>query len=453
MRTTISAIVFCLGVSGATQAQEIEKKDLTIGFIKLTDMAPLAIAQEKGFFAEEGLNVTLTVKANWNEIQAGVLDGSLDAAQMLAGLPIASVLDDDPVDIVAPLSMDLNGNAITVANWIWAEMRPNIPNMADGKPQHPVSAAALLPLSTVFKEEGLHLDFSMVHRYSNHNYELRYWLAAGGISPGYYAPDDESEVPGQILADAYLAVTPPPELPKALQSDLIFGYAVGEPWNQAAVQGKFGVAVVTDHEIMPFNPEKVLGLRADFVAQNPNTTRALLRAMIRAGMWLDADNGANREEAVAILARPEYLGADPALIGASMQGTFEFEPGDVRPVPEFNMFFGHFATYPYYSDAVWLLTQMRRWGDIPEGQTDAWYDETARKVYRPDIYLDAARSLVDDSLAAEADFPWDSDGYRAPEAGMIDGVPYDGKTPNAYIDSLIIGLKGAQKIVGGEITG
>ena len=453
MRTTISAIVFCLGVSGATQAQEIEKKDLTIGFIKLTDMAPLAIAQEKGFFAEEGLNVTLTVKANWNEIQAGVLDGSLDAAQMLAGLPIASVLDDDPVDIVAPLSMDLNGNAITVANWIWAEMRPNIPNMADGKPQHPVSAAALLPLSTVFKEEGLHLDFSMVHRYSNHNYELRYWLAAGGISPGYYAPDDESEVPGQILADAYLAVTPPPELPKALQSDLIFGYAVGEPWNQAAVQGKFGVAVVTDHEIMPFNPEKVLGLRADFVAQNPNTTRALLRAMIRAGMWLDADNGANREEAVAILARPEYLGADPALIGASMQGTFEFEPGDVRPVPEFNMFFGHFATYPYYSDAVWLLTQMRRWGDIPEGQTDAWYDETARKVYRPDIYLDAARSLVDDSLAAEADFPWDSDGYRAPEAGMIDGVPYDGKTPNAYIDSLVIGLKGAQKIVGGEITG
>lgn len=453
MRTTISAIVFCLGVSGATQAQEIEKKDLTIGFIKLTDMAPLAIAQEKGFFAEEGLTVTLAVKGNWDEIQAGVLDGSLDAAQMLAGLPIASVLDDDPVDIVAPLSMDLNGNAITVANWIWAEMRPNIPNMADGKPQHPVSAAALLPLSTVFKEEGLHLDFSMVHRYSNHNYELRYWLAAGGISPGYYAPDDESEVPGQILADAYLAVTPPPELPKALQSDLIFGYAVGEPWNQAAVQGKFGVAVVTDHEIMPFNPEKVLGLRADFVAQNPNTTRALLRAMIRAGMWLDADNGANREEAVAILARPEYLGADPALIGASMQGTFEFEPGDVRPVPEFNMFFGHFATYPYYSDAVWLLTQMRRWGDIPEGQTDAWYDETARKVYRPDIYLDAARSLVDDSLAAEADFPWDSDGYRAPEAGMIDGVPYDGKTPNAYIDSLVIGLKGAQKIVGGEITG
>lgn len=453
MRTTLCAVFLCLCVAGATQAQEIEKPDLTIGFIKLTDMAPLAIAQEKGFFAEEGLNVTLAVKANWDEIQAGVLDGSLDAAQMLAGLPIASVLDDDPVDIVAPLSMDLNGNAITVANWIWAEMRPNMPNMADGKPQHPISAAALLPLSTVFKEEGLALDFSMVHRYSNHNYELRYWLAAGGLNPGYYAPDDAEEAPGQILADVFLAVTPPPKLPAALQSDLIFGYAVGEPWNQAAVQGKFGVAVVTDHEIMPFNPEKVLGLRADFAAQNPNTTRALLRAMIRAGMWLDADNGANREEAVAILARPEYLDTDAALIGASMQGTFEFEPGDVRPVPEFNLFFGHFATYPYYSDAVWLLTQMRRWGEIAEPQADAWYDETARKVYRPDLYLDAARSLVDAGLAAEADFPWDSDGYRAPEAGMIDGVPYDGKTPNAYIDSLAIGLKGAQKIVGGAIQG
>lgn len=453
MKTTFAAIVVSLGLVGAAQAQEIEKTDLTIGFIKLTDMAPLAIAQEKGFFAEEGLTVTLTVKANWDEIQSGVLDGSLDAAHMLAGLPIASVLDEDPVDIVAPLSMDLNGNAITVANWIWAEMRPHVPNMADGRPEHPISAAALLPLATIFKEEAVQLDFSMVHRYSNHNYELRYWLAAGGLNPGYYAPDDEAEKPGQILAEVFLAVTPPPELPKALKSDLIFGYAVGEPWNQAAVQGKFGVAVVTDHDVMPFNPEKVLGLRADFVEANPNTTRALLRAMIRAGMWLDADDGANRAEAVEILARPDYVGADAALIGASMTGTFEFEPGDIRPVPEFNVFFDRFATYPYYSDAVWLLTQMRRWGDIPEAQADAWYDETARKVYRPDIYLDAARSLVDDSLATEADFPWDSDGYRAPEAGMIDGVTYDGKAPNAYIDSLVIGLKGQQQVIGGEVKG
>jgi nitrate/nitrite transport system substrate-binding protein len=439
MKSKLGTLAICLVAAGAAQAQDIEKKDLTLGFIKLTDMAPLAIALEKGFFADEGLNVTLTAKKNWDEIQTGVLDGSLDAAHMLAGLPIASVLDDDPVDLVAPMSLDLNGNAITVANWIWAEMLPNVPKGADGKLQHPISAAALLPLATVFKEESLPLDFSMVHRYSDHNYELRYWLAAGGLNPGYYAPDDTAEKPGQILADVFLAVTPPPELPKALQSDLIFGYAVGEPWNQTAVQGKFGVAVITDHEIMPFNPEKVLGLRADFVEQNPNTTRALVRALIRAGMWLDADNQANRAEAVTILAR------------SSMNGTFEFEPGDVRPAPEFNLFFDHFATYPYYSDAVWLLTQMRRWGDIPEGQADAWYDEVARKVYRPDIYLDAARSLVDDSLAAEADFPWDTDGYRPPEAGMIDGVTYDGKTPNAYIDSLALGLKGQQRVVGGEV--
>jgi nitrate/nitrite transport system substrate-binding protein len=450
MRHLIAALAGWAVLSGALQAQDLEVTDLTIGFIKLTDMAPLAIAQEKGYFADEGLTVTLAVQPNWNAIQSGVLDGSLQAAHMLAPLPISTLLDDGEPEIVTPLSMDLNGNAVTVANWVWAEMRSHIPSNTDGTPQHPISAAALVPLFTVFKEEGLQMDFSVVHRFSNHNYEIRHWLAAGGLHPGFYAPDNDS---GQIKADIFLSVFPPTELPKALQADLIFGYSVGEPWNQAAVKGKFGVPVITDHNIMPMNPEKVLGLRADFVAANPNTTKALLRAMIRAGMWLDAEGGANRVEAVEILARPDYLGADPAILSASMTGTFEFEPGDIRPVPEFNIFFRDYATYPYYSDAVWLMTQMRRWGEIAEPQTDAWYHEMARKVYRPDIYLEAARGLVEAGLAAESDFPWDSDGFRPVLNGMIDGVPYDGKTPNAYIDSLSIGLKGNQRIVGDDIQG
>ena len=154
-----------------------------------------------------------------------------------------------------------------------------------------------------------------------------------------------------------------------------------------------------------------------------------------------------------ILARPDYVGADPAILMASMTGTFEFEPGDVRPAPEFNIFFRNYATHPYYSDAVWLLTQMRRWGEIPGPQPDEWYHEMARKVYRPDVYLAAARSLVEDGLAAERDFPWNTDGFRAPETGTIDGVPHDGRTPNAFIDSLPIGLKRGQRIVGEETKG
>src|SRR5690606_19523523 len=120
---------------------------------------------------------------------------------------------------------------------------------------------------------------------------------------------------------------------------------------------------------------KVFGVTAAFAQQNPNTMLALTKALIRAAMWLDADNNANRLKAVEILSRPEYVGADKAVIANSMTGTFEFEKGDKRPIADFNVFFRHFATYPYYSDAIWYLTQMRRWGQIPEAHDDAWYLE------------------------------------------------------------------------------
>jgi nitrate/nitrite transport system substrate-binding protein len=119
------------------------------------------------------------------------------------------------------------------------------------------------------------------------------------------------------------------------------------------------------------------------------------------------------------------------------------------------VFFRYNATYPFYSDAIWYLSQMRRWGQIAEPKSDEWFIETAKSVYRPDIYLDAARSLVDDGMAAEADFPWDTDGFKAPTpaADIIDGIGYDGRTPNAYLESLPIGLKGSQTVVGSEVKG
>ena len=135
-----------------------------------------------------------------------------------------------------------------------------------------------------------------------------------------------------------------------------------------------------------------------------------------------------------------------------MTGTFEYEKGDKRDVPDFNVFFRYNATYPFYSDAVWYLTQMRRWGQIAEPKDDAWYADVAAKVYRPDIYLKAAKILVEDGKAKQADFPWDTDGYKAPTADFIDGVTYDGHKPNAYIDSLSIGLKSRQVLDGNEIV-
>ncbi|MCO5162653.1 MAG: ABC transporter substrate-binding protein [Mesorhizobium sp.] len=428
----------------------VEKDELKFGFIKLTDMAPLAVAKELGYFEDEGLYVTLEPQANWKVLLDRVITGELDGAHMLAGQPLAASIGfGTSAALVTPFSMDLNGNGITVSNEVWAMMKPNVP-MEGGKPVHPIKADALKPVVDKFKAEGKPFNMGMVFPVSTHNYELRYWLASGGIHPGYYSPTDVS---GQIKADALLSVTPPPQMPATLEAGTILGYSVGEPWNQAAVFKGIGVPVITDYEIWKNNPEKVFGMTKAFVEANPNTTLALTKALIRAAIWLDENDNANRMEAVKMLAKSEYVGADEAVIANSMTGTFEYEKGDKRDVPDFNVFFRHFATYPYYSDAIWYLTQMRRWGQIAEAKDDAWYADAAKSVYLPDVYLKAAQMLVDEGKADKADFPWDSDGYRAPTADFIDGVTYDGKKPNAYLDSLSIGLKGAQIIEGSEVVG
>ena len=426
----------------------IEKPELTLGFIKLTDMAPLAIAKEKGFFEEEGLSVTLVAQSNWKVLLDGVVSGELDGAHMLAGQPIAASIGyGTKAALVTPFSMDLNGNAITVSNAVWEAMKPGLP-MEAGKPVHPISASALKPVIEAYASEGKPFNLGMVFPVSTHNYELRYWLAAGGINPGLYAPDDVS---GQIGGDVLISVTPPPQMPATMEAGTIDGYSVGEPWNQAAVAKGIGVPVITDHDIWKNNPEKVFGLTAEFVETNPQTTLALTKALIRAAIWLDEGDNTNRAEAVEILARPDYVGADAAVLANSMTGSFEFEKGDVRPAPDFNVFFRYNATFPYYSDAVWYLTQMRRWGQIAEAKPDAWFDETAKSVYKPDLYKAAAEALIAEGKAKPEMFDFDADGYRPPSAEFIDGVTYDGTKPNAYIDSLAIGLKASQTVVGGEI--
>ena len=450
---SLSIAASLMASAAAADFLELEKDELTFGFIKLTDMAPLAVAYENGYFEDEGLFVTLEAQANWKVLLDGVISGQLDGAHMLAGQPLATTIGyGTQAHIITPFSMDLNGNAITVSNEIWDQMRPNIPSMADGRPQHPISAAALKPVVEDYQDQGIPFNMGMVFPVSTHNYELRYWLAAGGLEPGYYSPDD---VTGQIGADVLLSVTPPPQMPATMEAGTIFGYCVGEPWNQQAVFKGIGVPVITDYQLWKNNPEKVFGITKEFSEENPNTTIALTKALIRAAIWLDENENANRPDAVEILSRSEYVGADYDVIANSMTGFFEFEKGDTRPQPDFNVFFRYNATYPFYSDAIWYLTQMRRWGQIAEPKSDEWFMDTAKSVYRPDIYLQAARMLVDDGMANEADFPWDSDGFKAPTPAedIIDGIAYDGRAPNAYLQSLPIGLKGDQIIIDNEIQG
>ncbi|MCC7043021.1 MAG: ABC transporter substrate-binding protein [Acidobacteria bacterium] len=420
-----------------------EKTQLRLGFIKLTDMAPLAIAFEQGYFEDEGLSVSLEAQSNWKVLLDRVIDGELDGAHMLAGQPLAATTGfGTKADVITAFSMDLNGNATTVSNEVWSKMQPHLEKDASGRPVHPIPATALKPVVDEFRGGGKPFRMAMVFPVSTHNFELRYWLAAGGLHPGYYTTTDTT---GQTQADVLLSVTPPPQMPATLEAGTINGYSVGEPWNQQAIARGVGVPVITDYEIWKNNPEKVFGVTRAWAEQNPRTHIALIKALIRAAMWLDARTDANRREAAQLISRPEYVGADFAILAASMTGTFEYGKGDVRQMPDFNVFFRYFATYPYYSDAVWYLTQMRRWGQIPDGRTDEWYHDMARQVYRPDIYRQAAEALIADGLARREHFPFDTDGYRPPASDFIDGIEYDGRQPNAYLAKFAIGLKDTER--------
>ena len=428
--------------TGEKQLLDLEKDSLKFGFIKLTDCAPIVIAKEKGFFEEEGLQVDVEAQPNWKTLLDRVINGELDGSHMLSGQPIAATIGfGTKAHIITAFTMDLNGNGITVSNEIWSKMQENDPTLKSPTPPHPITASALRPIVDEKKAAGALMKMGMVFPTSTHNYEIRYWLAAAGIHPGMYT---ESDTVGETNAEVLLSVTPPPMMPTVLEAGNIEGYCVGEPWNQQAVAKGIGVPVTTNYDVWKNNPEKVFGVSKEWADNHPNTHLAVVKALIRAGKWLDetdaAGNLVNREEAVRILAQPNYVGADYDVIKNSMTGFFVFQKTDRRPMPDFNVFFKYYCTYPWYSDGVWFLTQMRRWGQITEPKPAEWYHETAKSVYRPDIYKQAAAMLVSEGLLDASEVP-ETDGYKPPTSDFIDGIPYDGRDPIGYLNSHKIGNK------------
>jgi nitrate/nitrite transport system substrate-binding protein len=440
----VSAITF---TSLAQAAEKLEKDSL----IKLTDMAPLAVAFEKGFFDEEGLSVQLEAQANWKVLLDRVVSGELDGAHMLAPLPLGTAIGfGTKADIVSAFTMTLNGDAITVSNDVWKEMKPQVP-MEGGKPAHPIKADALKPVLEKYKAAGKPFNMAMTFPVGTHNLKLRYWLAAGGINPGYYSPPGDTS--GNISADAMLSVTPPPQMPATMDSGTIVGYCVGEPWNQQAVFKGIGVPVISDYELMKNSAEKIFGVSKAFAEKNPNTHVAIIKALIRASIWLDAEGNKNRNEGVEMLSQKTYVGADYDVIANSMNGTFEYEKGDKRPLPDFNVFARYNGSYPYYSDAIWYLTQMRRWGMINEEKPDSWYMDIAKQVYKPDVFKAAAKALVAEGKAKASDFPSESEsGIKPPSSDFIDNIAFDATKPNDYLSKFSIGLKGKQKVAGGKVS-
>jgi nitrate/nitrite transport system substrate-binding protein len=439
-RTALPIAVLLSQASVALNAAHgagLEKTDLKFGFIKLTDCVPIIIAKEMNYFEDEGLYVTVEAQSNWKILLDRVISGELDGAHMLAGQPIAATIGfGTKAHVITAFSMDLNGNGITLANSVWEEMKELNPSLKKDPIERPLKADLLKPVVQRMKSDGTPMKMGMVFPVSTHNYELRYWLASGGISPGYYTATDTT---GTKDADVLISVTPPPQMPATLAQGTIHGYCVGEPWNQQAVIKGIGVAPITDYEIWKNNPEKVFGVTAEWDRKNPNTHIAVVKALIRAGKWLDA-SPENRKKACEILSKPEYVGADYKVIANSMTGTWEYHKGDVRPMPDFNVFFRYHATYPFYSDCIWYLTQMRRWGQITEAKPDDWYLATAKEVYKPDTYMKAAAALIKEGKLQENEVP-KSDGFKAPTAEFIDGIEYDGRKPNDYLKKFSIGLK------------
>jgi nitrate/nitrite transport system substrate-binding protein len=263
------------------------------------------------------------------------------------------------------------------------------------------------------------------------------------LHPGFYAPKT-GDNSGQLEADVLISVVPPPQMPAALESGTVAGYCVGEPWNQQAAARKLGVPVISNSDIRGFMAEKVLGVNSKWAAKHPVTHLKLVKALIRAGAWLDAQDNANRSEAAQMISAAYYVGADAAIIKRSMTGEFEFAPGDNRKAPDFNVFFRYHATYPFYSDAIWYLTQMRRWGQLSDAKPDSWYLDTAKNAFDVQLYQQAARELITEGKFSSADFPdfAKESGIKKPtDYKFADNKLFDANTPNKYLQQFTIGYK------------
>lgn len=405
-------------------SHELEKTVLTLGFIPLTDCAPLVIAQEMGWFGKYGLDVTLSKETSWANIRDKVALGILDGAQMLAPMPLAMTLGLGPIHkpMVTALALDLNGNAITVSNALYERMQ-----RADAAAMHerPLSARALKRVIETERQAGRPpLTFAMVFPESTHNYELRYWMAAAGIDPDH---------------DVRLVVVPPPQMVGRLAQGDIDGYCVGEPWNAQAVQAGIGRTLITKYEIWNNSPEKVLGVTQEWAEQYPNTHRALLCALLEASRWLDEP--AHRIEATEIIARSVYVNAPEHVVRMSMTGTFQYAADEMpRALPDFNVFHRYAANFPWRSHAVWFLTQMLRWGQLGRAID---MQAVANAVYRPDIHRQAAAHLglpcpaVDHKTEGRHDHNWKlyegSSSLLMGADRFLDGRLFDPSQPLDYL--------------------
>ena len=348
---------------------------LHIGFIPLVDASALIVAVDKGFATAEGLDITLTREVSWSNVRDKLNIGRFDAAHLLAPVAIASSLGLGHVKlpIVAPFNLGLNGNAITISPALHAAIMGEV----DGDPRNPLVTA--LALSRVVaarrKADAGPLTFGMTFPFSTHNYQLRFWMAAGGVDP------DE---------DVHLVVLPPPYMVDSLVNGHVDAFCVGAPWNSVAVDLGVGHILHFVSDILVRAAEKVLAVRQSWSDKNPETLAALIRAAARAAQFIEQPE--NRPEAARILAKPEYIGVDAEVILRTLAGRLKISPdGTMRESSRYLLVGREGAARPDPVQAAWLYAQMVRWGQTAM-RPDAL--KTAMGVFRPDLY-DAAMGQPD----------------------------------------------------------
>lgn len=371
-----------------------ERTEVRVGFMPLTDCAPVVMASVLGFDEQHGIRIVLSKEASWSSVRDRLVRGQLDAAHVLYGLMVGVQLGigGAPHPLAILMGLSRNGQAITLSRRL-AER-----GAVDGS-----------SLAQLIRAEPRGYSFGHTFPTGNHALWLYYWLAAAGIDP---------------FRHAYSVTVPPPQMAANLAAGHMDGYCAGEPWGARAVRDGSGFTVATSQEIWPDHPGKVLGTSAAFADACPNTCRGLVAAVLQAARWLDA-SGANRSAAAEVLSSPAYVGAAREDIAPRLLGRYEDGLGnswdDANPVRFHD---GGAVNHPWLSDATWFMTQQVRWGLLKK---EPDYEAVAAALNRVRLYREAAEVAEVPTFAAL---------HRT--SRLIDGVVWDGSDPHGYLASCTI---------------
>ena len=380
---------------GAYASDAPETADMRFGMIALTDCSPIVIAHELGYFKKFGINSTVSKEASWAVIRDKLSLGENQATHMLLGMPLASTmgLAGSPVKpMVIPWLLNRNGQAITLNNKL--------------KAVGAKTPAEIKPLAEKAKASGDPLTFAMTFPPGTHAMWVRYWLASGGIHPD---------------KDINLITIPPAQMVANMKVDKMDGFCVGEPWNNRAIEDGIGFTAVTTQQLWKDHPEKVCAFTEEFATKNPRTVKAVLKALHLASVDLDTMD--KRPKFAEIIARPSYINCPPATILERLLGKYEYGDGRVEQDPNYMIFSNRSCNYPQPIYAKWWLTQFRRWGMT---KTPPDYDSVAKRVMRPDLYLEAMKELGSAPKVAEEQ-----------KVTLFDSA-FDGKDPERYARSFHI---------------